>query len=536
MNQTFKKITCTTVLGATLLGVGSVEAFANDETYKTEGSTFKTTTTTSNQTIVHISDTKLLQAIRDELKKTTGDITQIDMEKLTRLSLEGDIKNLEGLEYAKNLKELRLTDTDIKDLSPIQDLTNLEKFYVMSTPISDLSALKNLTNLQELLIMGSFITDLTPIKNLTNLQLLALSSPYITDLSPIQNLSKLQQLVIAGTPISDLRPLSNLSNLKGLMLAATSVYDFSPLDSLKLNTLTLEEQTSSKTVQLKNNTLDNPFQLADGSYLKFKELPNEVTQSEDGSKISFQNPQKGHTYTLKTEIWFELDNGLTPRNNQQKGVTKYKATFITNLTIDGLMGEVNPILNVGEQTNDQKTITIDFSDSFYPIEHIILPDGTEVQGNQATFVVTETNDYVFKAYDSQGNEYIETQYVEIESTITPDEEDTSTDENKPNEENKPSIPEEDTPSDTNKPSTPDQPSVEPDQEESDKDEVIPSNPNEDNEKPSKPNDNQNSSNQSETNKPIQRPNVEAGLTSIGMIGLGLVSLISGAIYLKRKKK
>ena len=186
--------------------------------------------------------------------------------------------------------------------------------------------------------------------------------------------------------------------------------------------------------------------------------------------------------------------------------------------------------------NEQKTITIDFSDSFYLIERIILPDGTEVKGNQATFIVTETNDYVFKAYDSQGNEYTETYYIEIKSTTAPDEEDRPSDENKPNEENKPSIPEENNPSDTDNPSTPNKPSTEPDQEESNKDETTPSTPNEENDKPSKPNNNQNSSNQTETNQPTQRPNVEAGLTSIGMIGLGLVSLVLGVVYLNRKKK
>ena len=788
MNQTFKKLTYTTMLGATLLGLGSVEVFANELNSSSEGRGIETLTTVSDQTVVDIPDKELLAQIRQHLKKQTGDITVGDIKKLTELSLYDGIKSLKGLEYAINLKRLALEGTSVTDLSPIAGLTkietlsivatpitdlspitnftNIKQFGLMETNITDLSPLKNSTNLEELSVFnntlngleqlknadnikqiliggnslldlnpikglnkaetlllvedysmfmnlsggtantkisktnqvssvdltpikdftnlkqamlfgGSFNnlsgiegatnletllligelslpeaesnklssklelstpttpidltplnrlknlqtlmmfgssytdlnglegltnlqtllliedlslmlgmnvselsnelemftpttpTDLTPLKGLRNLQMLMMMGRSYSDLSGIEELTNLQMLLLMATPVEDLSPLAKLSNLKGLMLGFTSAYDFSPLKHLELEVLQLLPlQASVKNVQLTKNTLKNPYQFSDGTYLKFKELQDGITQSEDGSTFYFENPQKGEIHLLATDICFSLEMGSTSQTNRyienewaqsllnkfnknrmyfdcsgfeqlntdEENIMGFETQFVAALTIDNLIGEVNPTLNIGEQTDNQKTITIDFTDSFYPIERIILPDGTEVKGNQATFVVSETNDYIFKAYDSQGNEYIETQYVEIESATAPDEEDTPSDENKPNEENKPSIPEEDTPSDTDKPSTPDQPSVEPDQDESDKDEVKPSNPNEENQESSQPNDNQNSSNQTETHKPTQRPTVEAGLSSIGLIGLGFVSLISGAVYLKRKKK
>ena len=742
MNKTFKKLTYSTLLGATLLGGSSISIFANEVNHHTTDTIIETTTLT-DQTVVNIPDNELLEQIRDELGKYSGDITVGDMKKLTYLGLMGDIKSLEGLEHAinldtlviigtsitdlnpikelkkieqlaimmsptkdlsalsglTNLKDLQLAMIPSTDLSPITGLTKIESFGLMNTNITDLSPLKNseniesvfifnnslngleqlrqpkyldslliggtslnnlapiknftdletlilmeeypmglnlfkgidetklannttitpdlpslkglknlkqlvmlgksftnlngiegLTNLQTLILMedlslmgmnvsqlpdefNMFIpttpTDLTPLKGLTNLEMLMLMGRSYNDLNGLEGLTNLQVLFLMATPVEDLSPLAKLSNLKGLMLGFTNVYDFSPLEHLELDMLQiLPLQASIKNIQLTKNTLKNPYQFSDGTYLKFKKLQDGMTQSEDGSTFYFENPQKGETYLLITDICFELNAGNGMRTNHsiknewaqsllnkfnknkmyfdcseldnfdsdENGTNPFGTEFGVFLTIDGLMGETNPTLNIGEQTDNQKTITIDFTDSFYPIERIILPDGTEVKGNQATFVVSETNDYIFKAYDSQGNEYIETQYVEIESATAPDEEDTPSDENKPNEENKPSIPEEDTPSDTDKPSTPDQPSVEPDQDESDKDEVKPSNPNEENQESSQPNDNQNSSNQTETHKPTQRPTVEAGLSSIGLIGLGFVSLISGAVYLKRKRK
>ena len=509
------------------------------------------------------------------------------VEGLTELQMLILLENLSlmGMSTSELSNELEMfTQTTPTDLTPLKGLKNLQMLMMMGRSYSDLNGIEGLTNLQTLILMedlslmgmnvsqlpdefNMFIpttpTDLTPLKGLTNLEMLMLMGRSYNDLNGLEGLTNLQMLLLMATPVEDLSPLAKLSNLKGLMLGFTNVYDFSPLEHLELDMLQiLPLQASIKNIQLTKNTLKNPYQFSDGTYLKFKELQDGVTQSEDGSTFYFENPQKGETYLLTTDICFELNAGHGMRTNHsienewtqsllnkfnknkmyfdcseldnfdsdENGTNPFGTEFGVFLTIDDLMGEANPTLNVGDQINEQKTIVIDFSNSFYPIERIILPDGTEVKGNQATFVVSETNNYIFKAYDSQGNEYIETQYVKIESATTPDEDDI------PNEENKPSMPEEENPSDTEKPSIPDQPSVEPDQEESDKDEVTPSNPNEDNEKPSKPNDNQNSSNKSETTKPIQRPNVEAGLTSIGMIGLGFISLVSGAIYLKRKKK
>lgn len=76
--------------------------------------------------MLRIPDINLEKVIRDELGKPTGDITRKDMEGLTHLDMdEGGVRELSGLEYAVNLKNLSFGDSQVSDLSPLSGLANL---------------------------------------------------------------------------------------------------------------------------------------------------------------------------------------------------------------------------------------------------------------------------------------------------------------------------------------------------------------------------------------------------------------------------
>jgi Leucine-rich repeat (LRR) protein len=126
-------------------------------------------------TVIEIKDAGLEAAIRDALGIFDRDLTDVDLELLTYLYADNfGIKDLSGIENAKNLTGLDLRGNQITDISPLKDLTHLNSLTLWDNEISDISALENLTNLTYLDLDGNNITDITKLKSLTNLEVLYL--------------------------------------------------------------------------------------------------------------------------------------------------------------------------------------------------------------------------------------------------------------------------------------------------------------------------------------------------------------------------
>ncbi len=218
---------------------------------------------------IDIPDVNLRAAIVEALGKEDADsipITLEDMATLTTLRASGkEIKDLTGLEFAKNLtdiyipynplsdisplasltklRQIQLSDTEVADLSPLAYLRDLEEINVSETRVSSLAPLAGLKNLQKLATVHSDISDLSPLAGLTNLTRLRLYDCKATDLSPLKNLTKLIWLGLTHTDhISDLSPLSGLTDLEHLALSDTEISDLSSLAGLfNLETLILNE-------------------------------------------------------------------------------------------------------------------------------------------------------------------------------------------------------------------------------------------------------------------------------------------------------
>jgi hypothetical protein len=117
---------------------------------------------------VYFADPKLKQAVGAAL--SVSDPTPSDMLALISLTAyNSGIKNLTGLEYAKNLHELSLSLNSIADLSPLSELTNLRTLIMEDNRVSDLSPLAGLTDLQILIMEANLISDISPLLNLTSL-------------------------------------------------------------------------------------------------------------------------------------------------------------------------------------------------------------------------------------------------------------------------------------------------------------------------------------------------------------------------------
>ena len=195
--------------------------------------------------IVGIPDKNLRQAVREAL--TLSDempLTQQEMQRLTRLEVpEKQIEDLTGLEYASNLKWLRLQRNNISDVKPLSELNQLEGLGIWTNPISNLSPLINLTNLRFLDLAACHISDLTPLTNLIQLEWLTLEwqgGDRITDIKPLENLTNLRHLRLHGNRIVDVSPLANLTQLTDLTLANNAITDFQPLFGLNLQSVDID--------------------------------------------------------------------------------------------------------------------------------------------------------------------------------------------------------------------------------------------------------------------------------------------------------
>ena len=184
--------------------------------------------------IVQIPDPNLRAAIAEELGKSPNvPITVQEMEGLGRLvALNKGIRDLTGLQFATNLKDLFLRDNQISNLSPIAGLIRLRILALTYNPISDLSALRGLINLTSLEMYHIPISDLSPLAGLINLEALYFDADNVSDLSPLTGLANLEHLRFDSKKVSDLSPLAGLINLRKFHTWGNPVSDLSSLAGL----------------------------------------------------------------------------------------------------------------------------------------------------------------------------------------------------------------------------------------------------------------------------------------------------------------
>ena len=238
---------------------------------------------------VHIPDPGLRTAIGLALGKEVGeDITQGDMASLQSLqvnnchfltltemgvwwrakrwicqsnsdTLEYEVQDLTGLEFAVNLTELHFGPNQVSDVSALKNLTKLTYLDLGRNQIMDVSPLKNLTNLTHLFLGRNQISDVSSLKGLTNLTHLSLRKNDISDISPLTDLTKLTYLSLRENQISDVSPLASLTNLTYLHIGFNyTISDLSPLTGL----------TKLVHLQLDHNRISDVSPLTDLTNLK----------------------------------------------------------------------------------------------------------------------------------------------------------------------------------------------------------------------------------------------------------------------------
>lgn len=258
--------------------------------------------------VVEIEDAKLLKVINKNLGKNRADnqkVTVEEMESLTELSiflkedgsadfsesakysilgkptsLKGTkdfkfavtrgMKSIKGLEYAKNLKKLKLNENEISDISPLKNLTKLEYLEIQRNRIVDVNPLKNLTNLKFLKLYNNLIEYIAPLSNLTNLTGLDLHynvtvggdeshkiiSKGITDISALKNLKKLEFLDISANRIEDISILKNFDKIKDLDFSGNRVKNYEGLGDYIAERLGKALNEGIGSIQFSGQTID----------------------------------------------------------------------------------------------------------------------------------------------------------------------------------------------------------------------------------------------------------------------------------------
>ena len=188
-----------------------------------------------SETVVDIPDAALRRAVEEALEKETDEpITRGEMESLRYLFV-GDARQLTGIEYAVNLRQLELNGgaTDLVPLlAPLSGLTSLTHLTLAEKEIQNLAPLSGFTSLTSLNLYDNLISDLTPLSGLTSLLSIILGSNPISDLTPLSGLTSLTNLDLSRNGLSDLTllsPLMSLTSLRNLHLFYNSISDLTPL-------------------------------------------------------------------------------------------------------------------------------------------------------------------------------------------------------------------------------------------------------------------------------------------------------------------
>ena len=95
---------------------------------------------------VNIADPIVEKAIREQLKKPTGELTKADLEEVTYLSLKNNqlTEVPKGLEKCAKLKKLILFNNRLTDVSALANLTQLEWLFLDFNQLTDVQGLEKL--------------------------------------------------------------------------------------------------------------------------------------------------------------------------------------------------------------------------------------------------------------------------------------------------------------------------------------------------------------------------------------------------------
>jgi Leucine-rich repeat (LRR) protein len=136
-------------------------------------------------------DVELAKNIAMVLHRNEDITVPVTAEELSKISVlfikEGNIKDLQGMEYLINMVYLSIPKNQISDLTPLAKLINLRYIVLDNNQIEDISVLSELKDLRHLDLGYNKITDVKPIEKSLELNYLVLDNNHINDISFLSN-------------------------------------------------------------------------------------------------------------------------------------------------------------------------------------------------------------------------------------------------------------------------------------------------------------------------------------------------------------
>ena len=194
----------------------------------------------------HITNPIVEKAIRESLEKSTGELTNADLEKLEWLEtgLRGkQLTEVKGLEKLTQLKTLYLESNQLTSVKGLEKLTQLKQLHLLYNQLTKLpKGLEKLTQLEELDLGGNQLNDVSGLEKLDQLTILGLGYNQLTEVPKglekfdqltsldlgynqltevpkgLEKLTQLENLNLEGNQLTDVKGLVFLTQLKRLYL------------------------------------------------------------------------------------------------------------------------------------------------------------------------------------------------------------------------------------------------------------------------------------------------------------------------------
>lgn len=320
----------------------------------------------ANEDIVTIPDPRLEEEIRFALGlfEKPDPITKEKMKELTYLRADSShITNLEGLQYAVNLRTFIADDNDIRTLTPLAHLTNLKLLSLSgSSQLTDVRALSSMSGLRTIVLDWCAIQEVPDLSALQEVERLSMVQNQIQSVDFVSTISSsLTRLELSSNVITDVSPLVNMHN------ATIQIQNNRIVDAGMLDWETNQIQGFSQTATL-------PLQKTGQSQLR---IPNPV-RSFTGEPISPSFIRNGYyDAATNTLIWDNLPDSSTGSvyfvNTQIKWRDQWNQSnyhgFSSGVTVPYEVVKAGPVTvryvnTSGEVIAPEKTLTGEYGQSF----------------------------------------------------------------------------------------------------------------------------------------------------------------------------
>lgn len=291
-------------------------------------------------------DSQLEKAVRDQLNKPAGSISEDDMKQLTSLEANyQNIRDLKGLEYAVNLVDLSVEGNQIHDLSPLKGMTNLESLLIGDNNVTSLEPIRELTALSVLKAWENELTNLSGLENLENLWILNLQDNKITSIEQLNGLTILSDLNLNNNLIKDLTPLSHSPSIAFLQLSRNQIEEIEVLKNLS------QLQWVDINQNILNTDAVTTIQLLESNGIQVDYMDY------DSTPVSFADPKLEQAISQSLKIELPIKKGdlqnLLSLDLSEQGITSLEglenATHLQSLYVSSnFVSNLDPLLNLTE--------------------------------------------------------------------------------------------------------------------------------------------------------------------------------------------